>query len=54
MPNLEELAKLMVPMSDERVRAVLQELQSADVPEGFVPVECEGHDEFWSTAKERT
>lgn len=46
--NLQKLAKLMVPMSDDRARELLQ----GDTPDEqqvkeFVALECDSHDEFW-------
>ena len=51
--NLKELAKVLVPISDERARELVRraEEEAGPCPPGFVAAEEFGHDEYWETAR---
>lgn len=47
--NLQELSKVMRPLSDERARELLQrfEREAGTAPAGFVDAEHDSREEFW-------
>jgi prephenate dehydrogenase len=51
--NLQELAKVMRPISDERARELVQriEAEAGTCGSEFVAAEYEMHDEFWARAE---
>jgi len=51
--DLQALAKVMRPISDERARELVHraEQEAGPPPAGFVAAESDGHAEYWETAR---